>query len=112
MKTALLVALLIIVSGCASVRPWTTAEKVMLGASFVAAGADAYTTIEGLNNGCYETNVMVGEDPSNATVIGFAALMQLGFVAAAHYFEDYRMWILGVKTFVSGGCAVHNMNQY
>ena len=113
MRQLLIILLLITLTGCAATpRPWTTAEKAMLGASFVAAGADAYTTVQGLNNGCSEGNPIMGSSPSNATVIGFTVLVQLGFWAAAHFIPEHRMWILGTKTIISGSCAVWNSTQY
>ena len=109
----LLIIMLITITGCASAKPWTTAEKAMLVASCVAAGADAYTTIQGLNNGCSEAQPVMGEDPSNAVVIGFTGIIQAAFIIAAHYwFPDYRMWILGGKTIANTGCAVWNSTQY
>ena len=112
MRQLFIISLLIILTGCGTARPWTNAEKVMLGASWIATGADAYTTVQGLNNGCSEANPIVGSDPSNATVIGFAVLIQLGFWAAAHFIPEHRIWILGTKTIISGSCAVWNSTQY
>ena len=112
MKYPLIIILLITLSGCASARPWTKSEKVMLIASCIAAGADAYTTIEGLNSGCSEAQPVMGENPSNAMVIGFTGIIQAAFIVWAHYYPDYRMWIMGGKTVANTACAVWNSTQY
>ena len=110
----LLVILVITMTGCATnPKPWTASEKAMLVASCVAAAADAYTTIEGLNSGCAEANPIVGENPSNAVIIGFTGIIQAAFIVVSHYwFPDSRMWILGGKTVANTACAVWNSTQY
>ena len=106
MKYFLIVILLL--SGCASVRPWTTEEKLMLGASCIATFADGYTTIKGLHDGCSETNPITGKNPSDGVVISFMAITQGFSIIVAHYWEEYRMWLLGMKTGVNAGFAWHN----
>jgi len=113
MRHLIIIISLIALTGCAGVKPWTKAEKAMLITSCLAAGADAYTTIKGLNNGCSEANPLMGENPSNAVVIGFTGIIQAAFIVAAHYwFPDQRLWILGGKTIASGGAALWNSTQY
>ena len=116
MKTLILILACLLLPACAGFdatpMPWTKGEKAMLWASVGATAADAYTTIEGLNNGCSESNTFVGKDPSNATVIVFSAAIQAGFVAIAHYFPDFRLWGLGGKTIANTGAAVWNSTQY
>lgn len=111
-KILLLITLLILTSCATTPRPWTRTEKLMLVASCIAAGADAYTTIEGINNGCSETNVFISGQPSTGIVIAFTGILQVGFILKAHYWPDLRKWILGSKTFVNTGCAIRNANQY
>ena len=116
MKTVILILVYLSLPSCAGFdatpRPWTKGEKAMLAASWGATAADAYTTIEGLNNGCSEANFAIGKDPSNATVILFSGVIQLGFTVVAHYWPDFRLWGLGGKTIANTGAAVWNSQQY
>ena len=109
MKTLLIIILLIVLPGCVTPRPWTKAEKVMLGASCLAVVADAYTTMDGQDNGHRETNPIMGKHPSDGTIISVMALMQVTTIVAAHYLPDFRSWILGVKSGVNAGFAFHNI---
>ena len=95
-------------TGCATARPWTTQEKVLLGASCLAVAADMYTTLDGLANGNYETNPIMGRKPSDCTVISVMAITQVATIVLAHYWSDFRGWILGIKTGVNAGFAFHN----
>ena len=104
----LLIAILLF-TGCATARPWTTEEKVMLGASCLAVVADAYTTMEGQDNGHRETNPAMGKHPSDGKIISVMAITQIATVIVAHYWEDFRSWILGTKTGINTGFAFHNM---
>lgn len=108
----LLLALILTTTSCTTPRPWTSGEKLMLVASCLATAADAYTTIEGLENGCSEANPLVDENPSNTTVIAFAGITQVLFILWAHYWPNSRLGLLGVKTVVNSTCAVWNSTQY
>ena len=108
MKT-LFILLLVALTGCASVRPWTTEEKVLLAASCLAVAADMTTTLDGLNNGNWETNPMMGEYPSDSQVVLTMAATHAVFIIVAHYWSDFRVWILGTKTGVNAGFAFHNL---
>ena len=109
MKTLLIIILLIVLPGCVTPRPWTKAEKVMLGASCLAVAADMTTTLDGLNNGNWETNPMMGEYPSGSQVVLTMAATHAVFIIVAHYWSDFRKWILGIKTGVNAGFAFHNL---
>ena len=107
MKYLLIIILLL--TGCASPRPWTNAEKMMLGASCLAVAADMYTTMDGLHNGNYETNPCMGKHPSDGTVVSVMAITQIATIVLAHYLSDFRTWILGIKTGINTGFAFHNI---
>ena len=109
MKTRLIILLLIVLPGCVTPRPWTKAEKVMLGASCLAVVVDVYTTMDGQDNGHQETNPIMGKHPSNGTIISVMAITQVATIVLAHYWSDFRVWILGTKTGVNAGFAFHNM---
>jgi len=99
----------IFLAGCATARPWTTEEKVLLGASCLATVADAYTTLDMLDNGNWEINPMMGEHPSSSQVVLTMAATQVLTIIVAHYWSDFRAWILGIKTGINSGFAFHNM---
>jgi len=115
MKRILLLVFLILLlflPGCATPRPWTTAEKTLLIASCLAAAADTYTTIDGLSHGSRELNPIIGPYPSNERVITYMITSQALFILLAHYLPDYRVFALGFKTFLNTGCAIHNMGTH
>ena len=100
--------IVLLLTGCAT-RPWTTQEKVLLGASCLATAADTYTTLDMLDNGNWEINPMMGEHPSDSQVIITMAATQTLIIVLAHYIPRFRSWLLGIKTGVNAGFAFHNM---
>ena len=116
MKTLLITILLLILLPCCAAlptpRPWTKAETIVLGASCLAAVADAYTTTRALDNGCEEMNPLIGKHPSDGAVIVFMGITQAATIIVAHYWPDFRLWILGFKTAVNGAAAARNSTQY
>ena len=99
----------LLLTGCTTARPWTTKEKTMLVASCLAVTADMYTTMDGIHDGNYETNPIIGKHPSDGKIIATMITTQLLTVILAHYWEDFRIWILGTKTGVNAGFAFHNI---
>ena len=111
MKIFSIVIIAIFFAGCATidVRPWTTGEKVLLGASCLAAVADAYTTTRFLDNPYnYEMNPILGMHPSDTKVVTYMISSQAIMIILAHYFPKYRSWILGVKTGLNTVGAINN----
>lgn len=72
MKAALAIAL-VMLTGCASMRPnpdeWTDKERLAFGLSIAAHAADAVTTARGLEGGCVELNPLLGSAPSISSII-------------------------------------------
>ena len=92
--------------GCAG---WTQGEKVLLAASILAAGADAYTTCNALDNpDNYEVNPMLGEHPSREQVVIYLGFTQAVTILLAHFIPSWRPWLLGLKTGLNTTCAIHN----
>ena len=108
---SLLGVYILLITGCANVRPWTKQEKALLVASCLASVADVYTTMEVLDNGGYELNPLVGKHPSDGKLITYMVTSQTLFTLLAHYLPDYRSLLLGSKAFVNAGCAMHNLGQ-
>ena len=105
-KYFIIVCLLLI--GCAT-RPWTTQEKILLGASCLATVADTYTTTRFLDNeDNWEINPMLGRHPSDTKVVIYMFSSQMIVVLLAHYFPSLRIPLLGTKTVVNTGFALHN----
>lgn len=105
----ILLIFILLLTGCASVRPWTTEEKVSLGASCLMMAVDIYTTME--DGEINEVNPLIGRHPSDAKFIGFMLTSQLLTTTLAHYWDDFRIWILRVKTFANFGCVIYNINH-
>lgn len=102
----LLCVAILLLSGCAS---WTPQEKMLGGFSCLAAAADGYTTIRFLNNpDNYEMNPILGKHPSDTEVIMYMITSQFIALTIAHFLPQYRSWILGGKTTVNLGFAIHN----
>ena len=101
-----IIPLLLILSGCAS---WTPAEKRWLGASWLATGADIYYTERALDNpGNHELNPFLGDHPSDTKLITYVITSQIGVTILAHFMPEWRKWLLGGKTVLNTGCAIHN----
>jgi hypothetical protein len=101
--------LMLILTGCASARPWTAQEKIMLSISCLAVVADMTTTINRMHDGGYETNPTMGKHPSDGTVISVMALTQVVTIIVAHYWGPWRSMVLGIKTGINAGFAFHNV---
>jgi len=97
--------LLIILSGCS----WSKSEIRWGIETCVATGADIYTTTQMLNNpDNYERNPIMGRHPSNTKVITYMVSSQILALTVAHFVPKWRKWILGSKTVVNFGAAIHN----
>ena len=104
--------IILLLTGCATVRPWTTEEKVLLGVSCLATVADITTTLDMLDNGGWEINPMMGEHPSDSQVVAIMATTQILTIIVAHYWPDFRKWILGIKTGVNTAFAFGNIRTH
>ncbi len=81
LKFALAIAL-VMLSGCASMRPnadeWTDKERLAFGLSIAAHTLDAGTTIAADWDRCGEMNPILGSEPSDASIVAFKFAV-LGF---------------------------------
>jgi len=111
LKLSKILIICLLFMGCATARPWTTEEKVLLGVSCLASVADTLTTLDGLNNGARELNPVMGEYPSKGKVIAVMGIGQIVTIIVAHYWESARLWILGLKTGANAACTFHNLRQ-
>ena len=102
------ITLIFFSAGCAG---WSRTEKVLLVASVVMSVADMTTTIEGLNNGGYELNPIIGKHPSDERFISFMVGSEVLTIILAHYFPEWRKAILSGKTLINAGCVIHNLNE-
>ena len=90
-------------------KEWTTEQKTMLVASFLAAGADYVTTRKLLYGyGKRERNPLIGEHPSEVELAvkgwGSYGLMLL-FI---HFTPELRPIVLMGQTTMNTGFAIHN----
>jgi len=104
MKKTLIIAV-ILLSGCS----WSKSDIAWGVASTLATSADFYTTSEFLENpNNYELNPILGKHPSNSEIFMVLATGQVITLIIAHLFPTLRPYILGGKTAISGGWAIHN----
>lgn len=110
-KPLSIIILIIILTGCVHVRPWTPAEKVALGASWLAAGADYYTSERAFDDpGNHECNPIPGKHPTDTELAIYMLTSQITATVLANCIPKWRSWLLGGKTTINGACAWHNYN--
>ena len=110
MRLSIIISILILTS-CIHTKPWTTSEKVMLGASWLAAGADYYTSERAFDDpGNHEMNPAFGKHPTDTELAIYMLTSQVCATLMAHYIPEWRSWILGGKTTINGACAINNYN--
>lgn len=102
--TLLLITLLLIsLTACSSVRPWTRNEKIALVTSIVATGINIHATNRALDHGCHEANPAIRWNPAIGMVVSEALAIWI-----SHYWPEVRIPLLGTKTLVNTGLAVHD----
>ena len=88
---------------------WSKTDIIFGMASTLATGADTYTTERLLNNpDNHENNPMMNKHPSDTELVTYMLSAQLLTLIVAHIFPEWRTWILGSKTAVNTGFAIHN----
>ena len=108
-EAALLGIMLLLISCAHSPRPWTNTEKAVAVASVIASAADCYTTTQFNNNpNNYEVNPLISRHPSDGRVIITMGITEGITLLVAHYWDDYRIWLLGGKAMLNTGLAIHN----
>ena len=101
----ILIICVIFISGCS----WSKSDIAWGVASTLATGADFYTTSQMLENPTnHEMNPILGEHPSNSEIFMVLATGQIIVLTIAHFYPTLRPYILGGKTAISGGWAIHN----
>ena len=112
-RLLLVLALLITAgSGCA-LRPVTPYDNIEKGLLLTAAGGQIYdyaTTTSKLNEGCIESNPLLGEHPSDATLAASKALVVAVTYFGANAIRNHavRKVYLGVISAIGIAAGVHN----
>lgn len=100
------ILVLFLLPSCAtSLRPWTRAEKVALVGSIVATGWNIYETDQAIDRGCHEANPTLRWNPT----IGMVSTETIAIIIG-HYKPKWRLSLLGGKTLVNSGLALHDHN--
>jgi len=111
MKLTLFILILTLTACAHSPRPWTTTEKTLLVASTLAAAADYYTSERIMDRGGSARNLILGKHHSRAHLAGCMVGSQTLAVIISHYIPWLRKPLLGVKTAINAGLAIHNDRQ-
>lgn len=95
-KCAAVLCGFLIISGCASSRPWTKSEKVAAGFFLAAHTANYYSTEKVLDNPANweKENFALGKHPSDRKVALYFSFTGIGALIVAHFWEDARPWLL------------------
>lgn len=115
----LLAVVLVILSGCASLRPnpdeWTDKERLAFSLSTAAHLADLGTTMAALDSGrCTELNPLLGSNPSNGSLIAVKALaigLEYAFYNSEASRGPHSHWLGFVTATIIGGVTIHNLQQ-
>jgi len=109
MKKLIIISILIL-TGCAS---WSTGDKILLGTSILATYADYRTTVDLLDRGGHENMGAwaTGKYPSHKDMALYLISTETITIILAHYLPKYRKAILGAKTILNTGCAIHNSDE-
>ena len=100
--------LTLLLSSCASPRPWTKREKAAAGFFVLGHTADAITTERMLDRGHYETNDILGKYPSDTEIAIYFPVTGLIGLGVAHWWPEAREWILWSGGTLGAGLAIHN----
>ena len=102
------IILILVLCSCAT---WTPADKALLTASWIATAADYKTQMDLFDRGGYECNPIMGRYPSKDKFLGIMLTGQIAVTIAAHFLPKYRKAILGTKTVLNTGLAIHNSKE-
>jgi len=93
------IIIIVFISGCASFkpnpRPWTSKEKTAAGFFVMAHTANYFSTKAIVTSPyCYESNFIMGRDPSNAKIGTYFSITGLLALGIAHYWPKTRVPLL------------------
>jgi len=106
--SVILLTTVLLISSCASPRPWTKEEKIAAGYFCLSHVADYYTTKQMLDKGHKELNPALGENPSNTELIVYFPLTATIGLSLSHFFPKLRKPLLYGYGSLSFGAAIHN----
>lgn len=112
MYRLIIIILMLSIAGCAlhPAVPYDPAEKILLGTAIAGQVWDYTSTKNGLDNGCIETNQILGEHPSDAALAG-SKIMVMGvayFGANAIDNHTIRKIYLGIISAIGLAAGAHN----
>ena len=105
----LLVIPILLVAGCS---PLTPKEQFLLAGMIAANAADAYTTIQYLDIGGTEANPILGENPSDTSVIMFKGIFTATLYVLGELHPECRETYYTIGMIMGGGAALWNESQY
>lgn len=117
--TVFLVITALIVSGCAQFDKLSTYDKANLAAFWGIKAADTITTMEGMDRGGTELNPILGEHPSDGTLVA-ASLLSCGIVTGLYLWKpESKLWrwmvtglnVVGVGVVINNLSALDDMEE-
>ena len=111
MKNTLIIFMILLLSGCATIRPWDKTEKIMLGVALSAQAVDTAQTYNFLSNPCglREGNPLIKDtnDLIQLKVVGNALIL-----GTCHLLpHKARKWALGIWSTIGVGTVLWNYNK-
>jgi hypothetical protein len=98
---------------------WTVWNKALFASAIGGHAADIWTTREGLDGTCTESNPILGDDPSvGILVLAKVGVMGLSYWLTEYYFDDLsvedqqvaRNWVYGFNAAIGSIVALRNNN--
>ena len=104
------VIVLLFLTGCAAInpnpRPWTMKEKTAAGFFILAHTANYFSTNAIVDSPyCYESNFIMGRDPSDGEIATYFSITGIIALAIAHFYPKTRVPLLmtygGINAFLT-----------
>lgn len=110
MRKLLVVALLLLLTSCVHYGPYDKHEKYLFGALAVTSAADVAISHKGISDGYREMNLIAGDKPNLATLIGIKVAVGGALYYILPYFpHEIRKPILYTVNIGTGVAVVHNI---
>jgi hypothetical protein len=108
-RVVMCVVVMILWVAQAQADEWATTDKVLLGTYITLSAVDAAQTHWALRHGYHEENPLLGNDPSDARIIGTKVVSGLLIGSLAEVCEPCRRTVLIIANVVEISVVAHNV---